>query len=227
MAADARTDILNRIQQGLARAYLPSLTETTPPPPAPPPFAEPLVDVFTRAAAAVYTQVHQVRNDTGARDMLIAQLKARECRQVLAWTPAKLHLAGLSEALRQAGIELVDSRLPGPRRLADLERLEPIAVGLTAAAAGLARTGSVAIFADRDQGRLASLLPLVHYVLLRAEQIYPDIAAWLAADGVGGRIGASSNTIIITGPSRTADIAQTLTLGAHGPREVHVVLVTG
>ncbi len=227
MAADARADILNRIQQGLGRAYLPGLTATTPPPPTPPPFAEPLVDVFTRAAAAVYTQVHRMRDDAAARDWLIAEFKSRECRQVLAWATAKLHLPGLAEALRRTGIEMIDSRLPGPRRLSDLERLEPIPVGLTAAAAGLARTGSVALFADRDQGRLASLLPPVHYVLLRPEQILPDIAAWLAADGVGERIAGSSNTMIITGPSRTADIAQTLTLGAHGPREVHVVLVGG
>ena len=136
-----------------------------------------------------------------------------------------MRLPGLESALQRAGIELVVSRLPGVRRQADLEALEPIPVGLTAAAAGLARTGSLVLYADRGQGRLASLLPPVHFAMLRVEQLFPDIAAWLTADGVDQRIASSSNTIIITGPSRTADIAQTLTLGAHGPREVHIVLV--
>lgn len=225
MTANARQDILERIRQGLPQAFLPSLTGTTPPPPAPPPFAEPLAGVFTRAAEAVYAQVHPAASDAEARELLLTEFSARECRQVLCWEAGRLRLPGLESALQRAGIELVVSRLPGLRRQADLEALEPIPVGLTAVAAGLARTGSLVLYADRGQGRLASLLPPVHFALLRVEQLFPDIAAWLAADGVDERIAGSSNTIIITGPSRTADIAQTLTLGAHGPREVHIVLV--
>lgn len=225
MTTDARADILDRIRQGKERAYLPSLSGMTPPPPAPPPFDEPLAEVFSRAATAVQAQVHRARDDAEARELLVSEFRGRSCRQVLAWTAAQLHLPGLSAALRGAGIELVASRLPGPRRLADFQALEPIPVGLTAAAAGLARTGSLAMFADRDQGRLPSLLPPVHYALLRVEQIYPDISAWLAAAGVAQQIANNSNTLVITGPSRTADIAQTLTLGAHGPRELHIVLV--
>lgn len=227
MTAEARADILSRIRQGKTRAFLPSLTSATPSPPVPPPFAEPLDEVFVRAATAVHAEVHRAHDDSEARDLLVSEFKAKGCRQVLAWTVAHLFLPGLSAALRGAEIELVASRLPDVRRLADLEALESLPVGLTAAAAGLARTGSLALFADRDRGRLASLLPPVHYALLRVEQIYPDISAWLAADTTARQIAANSSTIIITGPSRTADIAQTLTLGAHGPRELHIVLVGG
>jgi L-lactate dehydrogenase complex protein LldG len=225
MSTDARAAILDRIRQGKERAYLPSLTGATPPPPAPPPFDEPLTEVFSRAATAVQAQVHRAGGDAEAVALLVSELRARGCRQVLGWTAERLQLPGLGAALRAAEIDHIPSRLPGLRRLADLERLHPIPAGLTAAAAGLARTGSLAMFADRDHGRLASLLPPIHFALLRAEQIYPDLAAWLAADGVARQIAASSNTVIITGPSRTGDIAQTLTLGAHGPRELHIVLV--
>ncbi|RME83505.1 MAG: lactate utilization protein, partial [Caldilineae bacterium] len=145
--------------------------------------------------------------------------------RVLSWDPEALQLPGLAETLAAAGIQLVPSRLGDPDRRQALAALESIPVGLTAAAAGLARTGSIVLHAHRGQGRLASLLPPIHFALLHVSQLYPDIAAWLAAAGTGQRIAEHSNTVIITGPSRSADIAQTLTLGAHGPRRVHVILV--
>ncbi len=227
MTSDARSDILARIQQAIPQAYLPAVTGTTPPPPLPPAFSEPLTAVFARALAAMRGELHRVENESAAREFLLAEFQARGAQRVLCWEPGKLQLPGLEDALRKRGVELIPSRLPGLRRQADLEALESIPVGLTAASAGLARTGSIVLYADRDQGRLASLLPPIHFALLRADQLYPDVAAWIDAKGVGQQISANSSTIIITGPSRTADIAQTLTLGAHGPRELHVVLIGG
>ena len=103
--------------------------------------------------------------------------------------------------------------------------LASLPVGLTGAAAGLARTGSIVLYGDRGHGRFASLLPPVHYAILRNSQLYPDLADWLASPAAAYAIPHSSNTVIITGPSRSADIAQTLTLGAHGPKELHVILI--
>jgi L-lactate dehydrogenase complex protein LldG len=104
--------------------------------------------------------------------------------------------------------------------------MRPLLVGVTGAAAGLARTGSIVLHGDASHGRLASLIPDIPIALLPVHQRYADIAGWIATDEAAEQIVASSNTVIITGPSRTADIAQTLTLGAHGPRELHVLLLT-
>jgi L-lactate dehydrogenase complex protein LldG len=71
--------------------------------------------------------------------------------------------------------------------------------------------------------RLASLLPPVHVALVSKRALYPTMAAFFSAHPNIVREG--SNLVFITGPSRTADIEQTLTLGVHGPRQVHVVLV--
>ena len=178
-----------------------------------------------QAPAAGQGDLHPVQSAAAALDFLLAEFPARGIHPLLCWDPRQLAIPGLAQAYRAHGIELIPSRVPDPDRQADFQRLEPLPLGLTAADAALARTGSIILHADRDQGRLASLLPPVHYALLPTGRIYPDLAAWLAAPGVADRIAASSNTIIITGPSRTADIAQTLTLGAHGPKEVHVILI--
>jgi L-lactate dehydrogenase complex protein LldG len=86
---------------------------------------------------------------------------------------------------------------------------------------GLADTGSVVLAASPEEPRSRSLLPEVHVSLLRVERILPGLAELFAA--VGGEL--PSALAIITGPSRSADIEQSLTIGVHGPGEVHVVLL--
>jgi L-lactate dehydrogenase complex protein LldG len=68
---------------------------------------------------------------------------------------------------------------------------------------------------------MASLIPLVHIVLLPERLLFRSPMHWLA----GGDVAGAANVVYITGPSRTADIEQRINLGVHGPREVHVVLV--
>ena len=237
---DARTEILSRIRQSLPKAYLPGAGDDTALPPRPPDFPEPLVDVFARALEAVQGVVHLVENQNEARDLLVAEFRTRGVSQVLSWDSLDWLLPDCEETLAAAGIELITGQIADLRqypipnthypaiqdnRKTVFERLADIEIGLTGAAAGLARTGSIVFHADNYHGRLASLLPPVHYAVLYADQLYPDLAAWFSSASAGPAIVASSNTVIITGPSRTADIAQTLTLGAHGPKELHVVLI--
>lgn len=223
----SRSDILARIRRSLPHAYLPAAGGGTAEPPLAPPFQLPLSEVFADALVAVQGTVHRVRDEDSARAYLLAEFREMDVTQVLCWEPDSLPLTGLADALSRAGIQCVPSDLAGTERKVGLEQLAGIEVGLTGADAGLACTGSIVLLASEAQGRLASLMPPVHYAVLRAGQIYPDLAAWLASEGAPEAIVASSNTVIITGPSRTADIAQTLTLGAHGPRELHVILVEG
>ena len=91
------------------------------------------------------------------------------------------------------------------------------------AAYGIAETGSVVLLASPDEPRARSLLPDVHVSLLREDRIVPGLAELFAA--VGDEL--PSSLAIVTGPSRSADIEQTLTVGVHGPAEVHVVLLPG
>jgi L-lactate dehydrogenase complex protein LldG len=85
---------------------------------------------------------------------------------------------------------------------------------------GLADTGSVVLAASPVEPRARSLLPDVHVTLLREDRILPCLDELFAAVGAD----LPSALAIVSGPSRSADIEQRLTIGVHGPGEVHVVL---
>jgi len=86
---------------------------------------------------------------------------------------------------------------------------------------GLADTGSVVLAASPDEPRARSLLPAVHISLLREDRILPGLAELFEELGTD----LPSALAIVTGPSRSADIEQTLTVGVHGPAEEHIVLL--
>jgi L-lactate dehydrogenase complex protein LldG len=94
--------------------------------------------------------------------------------------------------------------------------------GVSEALYGLADTGSVVLAASPEEPRSRSLLPFVHVSLLREQRILPGLEELFEAVGAD----LPSALAIVTGPSRSADIEQTLVVGVHGPGEVHVVLVS-
>jgi L-lactate dehydrogenase complex protein LldG len=92
--------------------------------------------------------------------------------------------------------------------------------GVSRAVYALADTGSVVLAASPEEPRAASLLPDVHVTLVPEDVILPGLEELFIA--VGGDL--PSSLAIVTGPSRSADIEQLLTVGVHGPGEVHVVI---
>jgi len=92
--------------------------------------------------------------------------------------------------------------------------------GVSRAVYALADTGSVVLAAAPDEPRAASLLPEVHVTVVAESSILAGLEALFAA--VGDDL--PSSLAIVTGPSRSADIEQKLTVGVHGPGEVHVVI---
>ena len=86
---------------------------------------------------------------------------------------------------------------------------------------GLADTGSVVLAASPEEPRARSLLPDVHVALVREDRILPGLDELFARV----RDDMPSALAIVTGPSRSADIEQSLTVGVHGPGEVHVVVL--
>ncbi|MGX1308609.1 L-lactate dehydrogenase complex protein LldG [Amorphus suaedae] len=97
--------------------------------------------------------------------------------------------------------------------------------GVVYAFAGIAETGTSVALSGADNPTTVSFLPEEAIILVDADSIAGDMEAVLAA--MRGRFGnALPRTVnFITGPSRSADIEQTLLLGAHGPRALHVIVV--
>jgi len=103
------------------------------------------------------------------------------------------------------------------------------AVGLACADAGIAETGTLMLAASPHSPTALSFLPENHIVAIAADAIvgsYEDAWSRLRrARGGDGRFTMPSTVNLITGPSRTADIALKIELGAHGPRRLSIVIV--
>ena len=119
---------------------------------------------------------------------------------------------------------LVALDLPGDRAWTDpREPAASAAAGITEADYGLADTGSLVVFASATEARLLSLLPPAHIAVLRKERLLAGLDELFLKHPAP--LADSSSLVLITGPSRTADIELILVRGVHGPGELHVVLV--
>jgi len=133
-----------------------------------------------------------------------------------------------------AGRPVAASELPVEVRqlLGDLTWVPPHAlataeVGISFATAGIAATGSLLLELSDPVSRSATALPPIHAVLLKASTIVPDIATISGTLNTFLSSSASCYVSIITGPSRTADIERVLTIGVHGPKELHILILEG
>jgi len=131
---------------------------------------------------------------------------------------------GLIDNLLDAGLSLQEANLPhsipaGDTRFAELDLVE---VGITNAVAGIAETGTIVLSSGSGRSQLASLLPPVHVAVLSANTLFPSQREWFA-NNAAGLTARSSCVTLISGPSRTADIEMTLTVGVHGPGRLIVV----
>lgn len=95
-------------------------------------------------------------------------------------------------------------------------------IGVTGCDAALAETGSLVMLSGPGKPRAASLLPPVHLCVVRRDDLRPTMGGFFEERGAD--IAAAACCWFITGPSRTADIELTLTLGVHGPGRVLVIV---
>lgn len=169
------------------------------------------------ALEASHAEVH----DTTAADwpdLLLHIAAAKGLRTLLIGTDTP-HGAAL-EARHPEVLQLV--RYEQPIESWRDRLFDAIAASLTLARSAIAETGSLILWPDASEPRLMSLVPPVHFVLLDAATIHADFHSALGAENWKG--GLPTNALLISGPSKTADIQQTLAYGAHGPRELIVLI---
>lgn len=225
-----REKFLSRIKDNLRHTLLPAASPEHPgsfqgytfQPDSP---VEQLIERFAQELGTLSGHVHRVQDSEEVVPLILQILQSHQAERIIAWDEAALGLPWVASALTKAGIIIEESYLaPDPaRRQVRLAALDSVLVGLTGAQGGLADTGTLALISGPGRGRLASLLPPVHIALLPAQKLYPSLPAFLAAYPTAAMEG--SNLVFITGPSRTADIELTLSMGVHGPKEIHVIII--
>jgi L-lactate dehydrogenase complex protein LldF len=131
----------------------------------------------------------------------------------------------LGELLKSRDISQVLADDAGAKYLGDIStvrELDPsIRAGVTGALAGIAESGSLVLVSGEGQTLTASLLPEMHIAVLKVSAIVAGLEEALRKP----ELWTSAAGVIVTGPSRTADIEMTLTIGVHGPGELHVFLI--
>ncbi len=211
--SETRTRILERL-----RANRPAAAAT------PAAYSKPLgwdrtqrIAAFSERMQAVRGEVHQVARD-GWVDWLRHELPARGLRRVLIGNGVVGDaLAGTSWSeleLRRYEQAIEDWK---PALFNDVD------VAVTGARAGLAETGSLVLWPDAAEPRLMSLVPPVHIALLDADHLYENFAELIQAEDWAA--GMPTNALLISGPSKTADIEQTLAYGIHGPKQLITLLL--
>jgi len=103
------------------------------------------------------------------------------------------------------------------------DRLFAIDAGITTTRGGIAETGALILWPDAREPRLLSLVPAVHIAILQADTIYNTFAEAMSSER--WQEGMPTNALLISGPSKTADIELVLTFGVHGPKELIVFIV--
>ena len=202
----ARQRILTRLQSARASARLPRVE-----PPVIPAATRLTVDGcvhrFEVEANALGIECHVESSMAGVHQRLEALIHGR---RVLSWDPAHLPY--------QTGMLMADAVLgQAPRASQALAE-----VGVTGCDAAVAETASLMMFSAPGRSRAVSLLPPIHVAIVERSRVRYSMAE--VFEVYRERFEGSAACTFITGPSRTADIELTLTLGIHGPGRVVVIV---
>jgi L-lactate dehydrogenase complex protein LldG len=143
---------------------------------------------------------------------LAGLVHSRQIVSATCWGTPWIKLLGIEDRLAALGVELLSPQ----GNPADLARCD---LGVTEVDYALPETGTLALLSSPEKPRAVSLLPRVHLALLDPAAFRADMHQ-VFAEAKG-----QPYLVFITGPSRTADIELTVTLGVHGPRQLHVWIV--
>jgi L-lactate dehydrogenase complex protein LldG len=136
-------------------------------------------------------------------------VREREVRRACLWTTPLLARTGMAARLARLGVTIVSAHA-GKRALAECD------LGVTEADFALPETGTIGLLSSAERPRTVSLLPRVHLALVDPAAFRADLQPVFA------EARHAPYLVLVTGPSRTADIELTVTLGVHGPQHLHV-----
>ena len=211
--SDAREKILGRLRSNRPQAV-----------PQPQAYRKPLgwnreqcIASFSERMQAVRGEVRRVARD-----------------QWVDWINREIPARGLTRALVGRG-EVADYFVDGAADTFEVTRyaqpveawkdrlFNEIDFSISTTLAGLAESGSLVLWPDHDEPRLLSLVPPLHIALLDADRLFENFAQLIEKEAWAR--GMPTNALLISGPSKTADIEQTLAYGIHGPKALITLIL--
>lgn len=176
------------------------------------------IDAMQAALRAAHADVDCVKADAWPA-LLARRLESGQVRRLL------LDTAGAEGRALRAALPVTVETLSFDRPLAQWkgELFDTVDAGFTLARSGIAATGTLILAPDAATPRTVSLAPPLHIALVYASSVHADLHA--AARAERWADGMPSNLVLVSGPSKTSDIQQTLAYGAHGPRWLWVIIV--
>jgi L-lactate dehydrogenase complex protein LldG len=177
------------------------------------------IDCFINRMRAVRTEVHNASHDSWL-DILHGVCQARSLNNLLVsphtrWGAMIYAAARRFPALKDYSQTIEDWKP---------ELFTAVDAAVTGAYGGIAETGTVILWPDAHEPRTMSLVPPIHIVLLEKSRIYNSLTETMRMQN-WTLTGIPSNVILLSGPSKSADIEQTMAYGVHGPKELIVILM--
>lgn len=206
----AREEILDRLRRKASKVEMPGAWQSQRN------FPD-LAERFTASLTAVRGEVRRAESLEAALVEVGTILEEVSAKMVVANNETPLSEEALAERWPECAWHIVGKSSGNLR-----EFCEGADVGLSGVEAALAETGSLVVHSGVGKSRLATLLPPVHIALVPVSCLVPDIFIWTASRNKEAPM--PSNLNLISGPSKSADIEFTLTLGVHGPKRLVAVL---
>jgi L-lactate dehydrogenase complex protein LldG len=201
-----------------------------------------LLDALEAAAAPINLRILKAASGADAQKHIveIASNRTPEWggdKKVCAWRHPRIERLELAAALERCRIPLVTDDTAGDRRpgtedadgrKAFVRNVSESFIGITAADYCVAESATLVMRTGSGQARSVSLVPTIHVAVIALGQIVADfkeLYASLRWGDNGGPFDLTTCLTFVSGPSKTADIEATMVDGAHGPREVYLIVL--
>jgi L-lactate dehydrogenase complex protein LldG len=175
------------------------------------------IEQFTQHIEAVHGQVFRVQQNNWQQELfrvlekkfityLLLSDKTKIGQEIITNKPYSLELLDYHQAMESWKSEFFNR----------------VDAGLTSTIGAIAETGSLMLWPSIEEPRLISLVPPIHIAIVDADKIYDTFAQAVQEQGWAAQM--PSNAVLISGPSKTADIEQVLAYGVHGPKQLIVII---
>ena len=193
-----------------------------------------LLDTLMEAAEPINLKVIPCDDISTVTDSIAALVREKDpewgnTKSVVAWAHPLVESMNIPAALAEQNVPVLVTELNTATDQDIRQQVIDAYIGVTSADFCMADTATLVMRTRPGQARTVSLVPAIHIAVIKLDQMIADLKelyALLKWDPHEHQKGLTNCLTFISGPSKTADIEATMVHGAHGPREVHLYVIT-